>query len=170
MFVVVVVVLVEFEFNESESTALFIFAWDNIELIVEPFVVVVDELPLLLIKFVELVGPFKSSVLLVLLLPFCVEFKVVFEILEVVFKGTVVVLFVDDDVFIDEQVVVDAFTAAEAAATPAKVAAAVVADDADEVPAFVIVLSVDVVKWDGIRRLFRFGWMLSSLKRKKINH
>ena len=79
-------------------------------------------------------------------MPFCVEFKVVFEILEVVFKGTVVVLFVDDDVFIDEQVVVDAFTAAEAAATPAKVAAAVVADDADEVPAFVIVLSVDVVK------------------------
>lgn len=147
--VAVVVVLFVFELSERESTALFIFAWDKIEFIDdEPFVVGLPLLILLLllelfIKLVEFVGPLIISVLFSILIKLFVLFPLkllliellvllllLFE-LEVEFEGTVavVLLFVVCDGFrIDELVdVVDALTAADAVATPARVAAA--ADD-----------------------------------------
>ncbi len=147
--VAVVVVLFVFELSERESTALFIFAWDKIEFIDdEPFVVGLPLLILLLllelfIKLVEFVGPLIISLLFSILIKLFVLFPLkllliellvllllLFE-LEVEFEGTVavVLLFVVCDGFrIDELVdVVDALTAADAVATPARVAAA--ADD-----------------------------------------
>ena len=147
LFSTVAVVLFVFELSERESTALFIFAWDKSELIDdEPFVVGLPLLLLLvelLIKLVELVGPLIKSALFSILIKLFVLFPLklllliellvlllLFE-LEVEFEGTVavVLLFVVCDGFrIDELVdVVDALTAAEAVATPARVAAA--ADD-----------------------------------------
>ncbi len=149
LFSTVAVVLFVFELSERESTALFIFAWDKIEFIDdEPFVVGLPLLILLLllelfIKLVEFVGPLIISVLFSILIKLFVLFPLkllliellvllllLFE-LEVEFEGTVavVLLFVVCDGFrIDELVdVVDALTAADAVATPARVAAA--ADD-----------------------------------------